>query len=425
MCWVFGAFRPRRRPSRPARLLQQRASGGVYSTGGRQDRGHAGYHKRTWSLRFPASYGGETLDRPRRDAILLVQAVSVPLHDRWRGHAPTTSRTVVDLRRCRPRSLLGARRHRGYAAAGSSFHVSRRLAAPRHAVGRARPAGQLADHDLLATRLRAIRSTASAASLNDENGRAEAVPAASRRATKRKFKPTRWEWATGPRRRPAPKRRGSTSLISYPLDGQLPALTAARRGARRTEFRSDDRAGLRLAGDFDAWDRSSRAACRRRCCRSTTTTAFEIHQSPGYVVINLEMIHEARVETLDGRHALDPAIKQWMGESRGHWEGATLVAETTNFTGKAGMLISGIPGGVRGPRPSSLGMKTTERFTRVGDDRIDYEMTIEDREASKPINGPSATRCSSTPATSSTSTPAMKTTRPCATSSRRRATSAA
>ena len=54
-------------------------------------------------------------------------------------------------------------------------------------------------------------------------------------------------------------------------------------------------------------------------------------QAPGYVVFNLEMIHEARVIPTDGRKPLDPAIKQYMGESRGHWEGTTLVVETTNF----------------------------------------------------------------------------------------------
>ncbi len=56
-------------------------------------------------------------------------------------------------------------------------------------------------------------------------------------------------------------------------------------------------------------------------------------QSPGYVVVRLEMIHEARVIPVDGRGQLDPAIKQWMGESRGHLEGNTLVVETTNFNG--------------------------------------------------------------------------------------------
>ena len=171
-----------------------------------------------------------------------------------------------------------------------------------------------------------------------------------------------------------------TSLISYPANGQLPALTP-RGEALVPEFRSDDtQTVFDSVADFDAWDRCVTRGLPASMLPFNYNNGVEIHQSPGYVVINLEMIHEARVVPLDGRPPLDPAIKQWMGESRGHWEGATLVVETTNFTGKAGMLISGIPGGVRGPRPSTVNMKTTERFTRVGADRIDYEMTIEDPE---------------------------------------------
>jgi hypothetical protein len=169
-----------------------------------------------------------------------------------------------------------------------------------------------------------------------------------------------------------------TSLISYPADGQLPALTP--RGEELVpQFRSDDTQQVfDSPADFDAWDRCITRGLPASMLPFNYNNGIRIHQAPGYVVIDLEMIHEARVVPVDGRPALDPAIKQWMGESRGHWEGATLVVETTNFTGKAGMLISGIPGGVRGSRPTTTGMKTTERFTRVGDNRIDYEMTIED-----------------------------------------------
>ena len=103
-------------------------------------------------------------------------------------------------------------------------------------------------------------------------------------------------------------------------------------------------------------------------------------QAPGYVVIRLEMIHEARIVPVDGRPALDPAIKQWMGESRGHWEGDTLVVETTNFNGQGGMTNVGIPGSPRGNTPTSTNMKITERFTRTADDTIDYS---DDRRGSR------------------------------------------
>jgi len=104
-----------------------------------------------------------------------------------------------------------------------------------------------------------------------------------------------------------------------------------------------------------------------------------ILQSPGYVIIDLEMIHESRIVPID-RDPLDPAIRQWMGEPRGHWEGSTLVVETTNYNGEVGMTNAGIPGSPTGDTPSTTAMRTVERFTRVGPDQIDYEMTIEDPE---------------------------------------------
>ena len=83
---------------------------------------------------------------------------------------------------------------------------------------------------------------------------------------------------------------------------------------------------------------------------------------------------------VDRRPRLSGAITQWIGESRGHWEGSTLVVETTNFNGRVHMLITGIPGKPRGDWPSSPNMKTTERFTRVSMTQIDYEITVEDPE---------------------------------------------
>jgi len=170
-----------------------------------------------------------------------------------------------------------------------------------------------------------------------------------------------------------------TSLISYPPNGQLPALTA--RGEELAPlFRSDDTQQVfDSVNDFDAWDRCITRGLPASMLPFNYNNGIRIHQAPGYVVIDLEMIHEARVVPI-GLPPLDPAIKQWLGESRGHWEGATLVVETANFTGKAHMLIAGIPGGPRGTMPTSTRLKTTERFTRVSAGRIDYEMTIEDPE---------------------------------------------
>jgi hypothetical protein len=170
-----------------------------------------------------------------------------------------------------------------------------------------------------------------------------------------------------------------TSLISYPPDGRIPALTP--RGEELAPlFKSDDTQKVfDSVDDFDAWDRCITRGLPSSMLPFNYNNGIQIVQSPGYVVINLEMIHEARIVPID-REPLDPAIKQWLGESRGHWEGPTLVVETTNFNGKVGMVIAGIPGGRRGNTPTTTNMKITERFTRVADDQIDYEMTIEDPE---------------------------------------------
>ena len=98
----------------------------------------------------------------------------------------------------------------------------------------------------------------------------------------------------------------------------------------------------------------------------------QIFQSPGYVTIVNEMIHETRVVPLDGRPHVSSDIKMWLGDSRGRFEGDTLVVETTNFTDRTGVGVNG--GGQR----HSEALKITERFTRVADDSIDYQMTIDD-----------------------------------------------
>src|SRR5262249_40083332 len=95
--------------------------------------------------------------------------------------------------------------------------------------------------------------------------------------------------------------------------------------------------------------------------------------SPGYVVVDLEMIHEARVIPTDGRAAAPAAVEEWMGESRGHWEGDTLVVETRNL--KAGPPATNERPGKHPVSPSTV---IVERFTRTGPDAIDYQMTLTD-----------------------------------------------
>ena len=105
----------------------------------------------------------------------------------------------------------------------------------------------------------------------------------------------------------------------------------------------------------------------------------QIVQAPGYVVFRNEMIHEARVIPLDNRPHVSQDIRMYMGDSRGHFEGNTLVVETTNFTGNIaiGSNGAGYPGD---PGYHSKNMKLVEKFTRVAEDTLNYEATIIDPE---------------------------------------------
>jgi hypothetical protein len=93
---------------------------------------------------------------------------------------------------------------------------------------------------------------------------------------------------------------------------------------------------------------------------------YQIVQAPGYVMILVEMIHDARIIPLDGRPHPPSDVRQWTGISRGRWEGDTLVVETTNFNGKNPF------------RGSSENLRVTERFTRLDADSIRYRFTVED-----------------------------------------------
>ena len=105
--------------------------------------------------------------------------------------------------------------------------------------------------------------------------------------------------------------------------------------------------------------------------------AYEIIQIPGYVVIVYEMIHETRIIPIDGRPPLGPAIRQWNGDSRGKWEGNTLVVETTNYNDKGSIATSAATGRIRGI-PQSEALHVVERFTPVDAKTIGYKVTIDD-----------------------------------------------
>lgn len=169
-----------------------------------------------------------------------------------------------------------------------------------------------------------------------------------------------------------------TSLISDPPNGRFPALNAKGKelydkmhGSYKpgqTVFDSPE--------DFDTWDRCITRGLPVSMLPRNYNNGIRVVQSPGYVVILLEMAHEARIIPTDGRPFLDPSIKQYLGESRGRWEGNTLVVETKNFNGKPAMTNSGVPGSPP-LTPSTENMRFTERFTRTDDDTIEYQMTVE------------------------------------------------
>jgi hypothetical protein len=178
-----------------------------------------------------------------------------------------------------------------------------------------------------------------------------------------------------------------TNLIVDPPNGMLPPLTPLAKSLAY-KFGSDwalpgENINFQSAADFDSWDRCVTRGLPSMMMPYRYNGGFKIEQAPGYVVFNVEMIHEARVIPTDGRKPLDPNIKQYLGESRGHWEGTTLVVETTNFRTEPSvnlplinLAVMGSPAGNRFPISDKL--KTTERIVRLNDDTWLYEIKTED-----------------------------------------------
>jgi hypothetical protein len=171
-----------------------------------------------------------------------------------------------------------------------------------------------------------------------------------------------------------------TSLIVDPPDGHFPELTEYGKKLQ-AEMKSSYRPGQTVfdnVDDFSAWDRCITRGLPVSMEPRNYNNGIRIMQSPGYVVILLEMAHEARVVPTNGAPPLDSQVKQWLGESRGHWEGNTLVVETTNFNGLVGMTSAGVPGSPGPLQPSTPNMRVIERFTRVADGTLEFKMTVED-----------------------------------------------
>jgi hypothetical protein len=175
-----------------------------------------------------------------------------------------------------------------------------------------------------------------------------------------------------------------TSMIVDPTNGKLPEFTPE--GKRRSALMKSSWAAAEETGqiwdhweDFDSWDRCITRGMPSSMMPYRYNNGIQIFQAPGMVVLSLEMIHEDRIIYTDGRAPLNPVQKHYMGEPRGRWEGNTLVVTTTNYKeGPSGTNI-GVFGSPAGNRfPVSDKMKTTERFTRLNDNTILYEMKVED-----------------------------------------------
>ena len=157
-----------------------------------------------------------------------------------------------------------------------------------------------------------------------------------------------------------------TSLIVDPPDGRIPWTPA---GKQRPGTFAAAFSGIPAAGPEDR-------ALSERCilgfnsgppmAPSAYNNNVQIFQTPGTVVILNEMIHDARIVPLDDRPHLSEDLRQWMGDSRGRWDGDTLVVETTNFLRETHFT------------GSSTNLRLVERFSRIDDDTLLYEFTAED-----------------------------------------------
>jgi len=168
-----------------------------------------------------------------------------------------------------------------------------------------------------------------------------------------------------------------TSLVIDPPDGKIPPLTdtAQKLIAERATARQDR-----------AFDGPENRPLAERCLWWASTgppiiptgynNTYQIAQAPGVVMILAEMIHDARIIPLDGRPHLPQNVRQWLGDSRGHWEGNTLVVETTNFNDQTKLEFGRPPfGSTRGIGENA---RLIERFTRTAPDTVMYEFTIDD-----------------------------------------------
>ena len=170
-----------------------------------------------------------------------------------------------------------------------------------------------------------------------------------------------------------------TSIIVDPPDGRLPSLTPEEKekapsseevrrlvGARRGTGLIETWEDLDLNDRCILWPNSGPPMLS-----SAYNNNYQIFQTADYVAIVVEMIHDVRIIPLDGRPHVGPGLRQWLGDARGHWEGDTLVVESTNFSDKTVIRAA------NNARPTEA-LRVVERFRRIDADTIVYKFTIED-----------------------------------------------
>lgn len=168
-----------------------------------------------------------------------------------------------------------------------------------------------------------------------------------------------------------------TSLIIDPPNGRLPVFTpqAQQYVAQRTRSLDEIPLNAFLWQHQGQWVRCITRGVPSGMVPTVYNNNYQFIQLPGFVVIYQEMVHNTRVIPLDGRPPLASIIQEWDGDSRGRWEGQTLVVETTNLRPEA--EFNSAPGGTAGAIPLGPGAKVTERFTRVSETNMDYVFTVD------------------------------------------------
>ena len=169
-----------------------------------------------------------------------------------------------------------------------------------------------------------------------------------------------------------------TSLVTDPVDGRIPPLTAAAEARRAAEARAREGTGRHMPTPGGFTEDLGSNGLQVRCLMGFNSgppmepraynNNVQVFQTEDHVVLLTEMVHDARIVPLDGRDQLPADLRQWSGSSRAHWDGDTLVVETTNFLRETSFMRGG----------STRNLRLTERLTRVGPETLLYEAIIND-----------------------------------------------